>query len=176
MSEFKGTKGRDLNYNFLTSILSYNPDDGVFKWKKSIGQRVKVGETAGWIDKSTGYVSIKINNVNYKAHVLAWFYIHKKMPKYVDHINHVKSDNRLINLRDVSHEENHKNKSLSSNNTSGVCGVYFRKTDNKWTAQIKVNGKSKYLGIYTNKEDAISARIEANKKYGNPQTGPKTTD
>lgn len=85
--------------------------------------------------------------------------------KDVDHINHNTRDNRKINLRDCLHRDNQKNIKVSSSNTSGVTGVHWDKSRNKWLSQIQVNGKYIYLGRYDNFEDAVKARKEAEEKY-----------
>lgn len=83
----------------------------------------------------------------------------------VDHINHVRNDNRLCNLRFVTRSENLKNQSISSKNTSGVTGVYFSKAKKKYIAQIKVNREVIYLGIFDTLEGAAEARRQADRKY-----------
>ena len=83
----------------------------------------------------------------------------------VDHINHVRNDNRLVNLRFVTRGENMRNKSVSSKNTSGVNGVYFAKANKKYVAQIKVNRKRIHLGMFDTLEEAAAARAEANLKF-----------
>lgn len=85
--------------------------------------------------------------------------------KVVDHINHNTMDNRKENLRICTVAENNKNKSIYKRNKSGVTGVSWNKARNKWYATIGVNGKLINLGRYTNKEDAIKARREAEIKY-----------
>ena len=76
------------------------------------------------------------------------------------------TDNNITNLRLVTHLENHKNKKIASNNTSGHRGVSFCKRANKWKASIHVNQKKKHLGFFKNKEDAILVRQRAEKEYG----------
>ena len=83
----------------------------------------------------------------------------------VDHIFHKNFDNRKSELRIVTHSQNSKNKSLFSNNTSGVSGVFWNKAANKWETQIKVNYKTIYLGSFDNKEDAIEVRKQAEIEY-----------
>jgi hypothetical protein len=83
----------------------------------------------------------------------------------VDHKNHNKFDNRKSNLRIVNRSQNMMNKSKRSDNTSGVTGIRFNKDINKWTATINENKKYHYLGSFDNIEDAIQARINAEKKY-----------
>ena len=83
----------------------------------------------------------------------------------VDHINHKRNDNRKSHLRIVSNAQNSMNRSLQSNNTSGITGVYWSNPKKRWTAEIMVGKKKIYLGIYKNLSDAVKARKEAEKKY-----------
>ncbi len=89
-----------------------------------------------------------------------------KWPKEIDHINHKRSDNRWANLRETLENENYKNKSLMSNNSSGVHGVSWNKKDKVWTAMIGVCKKVIYLGSSKDKFEAICCRMSANNKYG----------
>lgn len=85
----------------------------------------------------------------------------------VDHINRDIHDNRLCNLRVVNRRQNTLNGSISKNNNSGIIGVSFRKDKNKWRAYINDNYKQINLGHYSNIEDAIKARLLAEKTmYG----------
>ena len=87
----------------------------------------------------------------------------KKM--VVDHINHDKSDNRKANLRVVTQSQNIQNRGLIPNNTSGITGVHWHEHTHKWKAEIEVNGKKHYLGVFKDINDAKKARQEAEKKY-----------
>jgi hypothetical protein len=80
--------------------------------------------------------------------------------------NGIRDDNRLVNLRDVTHKENLRNQKLSSSNKSGMTGVSWNKALNKWRALITVDYKMKHLGVFINIEDATQARKKAEKKYG----------
>lgn len=84
---------------------------------------------------------------------------------FTDHINMDKLDNRRCNLRSVSKSENGINRLKPKNNRSGCKGVCFNKNANKWMAEIKVKPTKIYLGIYTNLEDAIKIRKEAERRY-----------
>ena len=81
------------------------------------------------------------------------------------HKNNKENDNRIKNLRELSHKQNMKNQSLYRNNTSGHAGVHWIRRDKRWLAQIQVNGKKINLGYFKEKEDAIKARKEAEAKY-----------
>jgi hypothetical protein len=82
----------------LRELLSYSPTDGTFTWKKSLGTRSLAGTFAGGID-TNGYVRISFDKEIYPAHRLAWFYIHGTWPGTITHLNGVRTDNRLENLR-----------------------------------------------------------------------------
>lgn len=154
----------DITQDKLKSILLYEKETGIFKWKVGNNQ-INSGDNAGTINKK-GYVRICINQKTYPAHCLAWLYVYGEYPqKQIDHINHDKQDNRIVNLRLVDNLENHKNMPRQKNNTSGVTGVSFRRNANKWVSHIKANGKFIHLGIFNTKEEAINSRKKAEQQY-----------
>ena len=147
----------------LKELLHYNPDTGIFTWtsKPSITSPISIGSEAG--TNTNGYVCIYVIGRIYKAHRLAWLYIHGEWPEdQIDHINRVKDDNRLINLREAGCIENSRNRTISKNNTSGHVGVYAHGASGKWAASIH-NGRGKllHLGLFADIGDAISARARA---------------
>jgi hypothetical protein len=83
----------------------------------------------------------------------------------VDHIDNNRLNNNINNLRFATFKENSRNSKIRSDNTSGIKGVTFNKKMNKWMAQIQMDGKNKYLGLYEKFEDAINARVKASTKY-----------
>lgn len=103
----------------------------------------------------------------YHAHRVIWLLAHKEWPKgQIDHINGDASDNRLVNLRDVTASENLRNQRRAWNNTSGVLGVSWNRPCGKWRAQIMSGGRNIHLGQFDDIDDAITARKAAEKKYG----------
>lgn len=103
----------------------------------------------------------------YPLHRVIWLMVHGSFPDSdTDHENGTQTDNRLSNLRACFHAENGKNRKRNSNNRSGAMGVYWHKLIQKWCAKIKVNGRDKHLGSFTNKVDAIAARAAADIRYG----------
>ena len=139
----------------LKRLLHYDPKTGVFTWKLKKGSRGVAGKIAGYI-KATGYVSIKIDGRAYLAHRLAWLYVYGYLPREVDHISRIESQNMICNLREATHAENSRNSRISRNNTSGYVGVI--KSGNRYMAKIKHNYESIHIGVYDTLEEAVEAR------------------
>ena len=149
----------ELTVEKLKEHLSYNSDTGIFH---RINSSAKVGTLT-----PKGYLKIHLLKKSYQAHRLAWLYVHGIMPEdQLDHENHDKTDNRIENLREVSNQENLKNQSMRSTNTSGFVGVYWDNKQEKWSSQIMVDAKCIFLGRFKSKQGAIKARKLANVKYG----------
>ena len=133
---------------------------------KSLRGSAKVGDIAGGI-RSDGYASISVDGGLFLSHRLAFLYFDGMFPlNDVDHINGKRADNRWINLRKVTRLENTRNIKIRKNKTSGFVGVNFDRASNKWRGQIKVKRKNVYLGMFSDIDDAIKARKDAEIKYG----------
>jgi len=105
---------------------------------------------------------MRISGRMYRAHRLAWLYVHGKWPENeIDHINGVRSDNRISNLRDATTAENRQNHAIRRDNTSTVPGVDWHKSVQKWRVRIRVPGKRITVGFFKNLEDAAAARARA---------------
>jgi hypothetical protein len=155
---------KSLTHAYLKKCFDYCPETGIVRWKISNARRKK-GEEAGYL--SYGYRRIGIKGGDYPAHRLIWFLQTGEWPKLeIDHINHIRDDNRWENLRQVSSLLNGRNLPLKKSNISGHTGVFWHKVNKNWCAQVSVNGKAKHLGSFQEKADAIKARQEANKEYG----------
>lgn len=147
----------------LKNLLRYDPETGVF-YHLTDRKRAKKGSIAG-TRHSQGYIQIRIGlGTAFLAHRLAWLYVYGHTPTEIDHINRNKTDNRLVNLRSVTRDENLRNTKVRSDNASGVKGVYYGRAS--WYAQITVKGKAKHLGSFASKEEASAARYEAERIYG----------
>ena len=160
----------------LKEMLDYDPETGVFTWIAKPCSRICIGAIAGC--NSHGYMVIGLDGVLHMAHRLAWLYMRGGFTKdQIDHINHIRNDNRWVNLREVTHLENKRNLPQRSNNTSGVIGVSWNKLERKWQATIKVNYRNKSLGYFKDKFEATCARKSAQNRYGfHPNHGAVRND
>jgi len=155
-----------LDKEYLNSLIDYDPKTGKFTWKiVRVKNQLSEGSHAGYID-SKGYLRIQIDGKNYMAHKLAWLSVYGTIPETIDHINQVKNDNRIENLRVVTHSENAKNKKIGAKNTSGCMGVTWKKSECRWVVRINADGKRVYLGSFAKYDDAVNARKSAEKLYG----------
>lgn len=142
-------------------LLNYNPDTGVFTWKVRTASRAAPGTEAGWFDKD-GYRCVTVLGKKIKCHRLAWWWMRGVWPEdgvYIDHINRVKDDNRIDNLRIATPSQSAMNRGAQSNNTSGHKGVF--QTKGYWHARIQIAGETIPLGYYDNVEAAVAAYEEA---------------
>lgn len=155
-----------LTQKRLKELLEYNKYNGVFTRTVRTANSVHIGDTAGGIS-GDGYHYIRVDGKKYKSHRLAWLYIHGHWPKdQIDHINHDRVDNRIVNLREATNVDNHRNRGMNCNNTSGCTGVHWHRQSQKWQAQIRVEGRQIYLGLFGEKRVAIATRKQAEKQYG----------
>jgi len=162
-----------LTQKRLKELLNYDPDTGVFTWLVGCGG-VNIGSKAGSL-YSYGYIVIKINRFGYRAHRLAWLYMTGEWPEdQIDHIDHDRANNRIINLREATHTINGRNTNIAKNNTSGIMGVNWHRWQRKWRAYISINAKPIHLGTFTDFFEACCARKSAENKYGyHPNHGNK---
>ncbi len=128
----------------------------------------KTGKMAGSILVQTRtkkpYRRLMYKGFEYREHRLIWFYVYGNWPTEIDHINGDGTDNRLINLREVTRSENMRNTKLRSDSTSGICGVTWLKDRSKWLARVVgIDGKRLYLGCYESKEQAEEAVLNGQK-------------
>lgn len=172
----------NISRNVVCELVCYNPEKGNFFWKSrkpkwfddknhSANRCCKV-----WNTRFAGTEAFRKNHIsgykygsffgkNFLSHRLAWLIIYGVWPNEIDHINGNRTDNRIINLRDVTRSENMRNLSLSKANSSGIVGISKVQRDGTWLAQIGINGKVIRLGNYKSFEEACSARRSAELKY-----------
>jgi len=154
-----------LTQAHLRELLHYDPETGIFTWLKS-SRKGWTGKPAGHIHE--GYVEIKINKINYKAHRLAWLFMNGEFPDFdIDHRDLIRHNNSWNNLRLATKHQNNCNSPIYKNSTSKVKGVYWHKQNQTWIAHIYCHKKQYYLGSFENIDDAAEAvRIKREELHG----------
>ncbi len=148
-------KESKLSHKRLLELLEYNPITGAFINKVN-RVRAIMGTVAGQTGRS-GYVVVGIDGIRYNIHRLAWFYTYKKWPENeIDHINRIKDDNRICNLREATHSENMSNRKPPSGGQIGARGISWDKSNNIW----RVTYKNKYLGYAKTIEEGLQFQKE----------------
>jgi hypothetical protein len=149
----------------LRELLHYDPETGVFTRLIRTSNSVQVGDVAGSIGVA-GYMHISVAGAEYYAHRIAWLWVHGVWPEnHIDHVDGIRRNNRIANLRDAQSAINHQNlKRPKSNNKSGFLGVHQHPTNRNWVAGICVNSKSVHLGCYLTPELASMAYLEAKRR------------
>lgn len=155
----------NLTADFVRSILDYDQMNGQFTWRRrdDVPQTWNTkfaGKGAGGAS-GHGYRTLRIKNVSYYLHRLAFLHMTGRWPIGIDHINGDKSDNRWANLREAAQFQNQANSTRPSRNKTGRIGVSWDKKNNRWRADIRVRGKSMNLGRYGTFEEAVAAREAA---------------
>ena len=177
----------DLTAEYVRSLLNYDPETGMFRWKPrtpamfgggngghSPEHRCKcwnsryAGAMAGTVStalrQNVVHLTVRIEGRNYYAHRLAWLYVHGEWPDGdIDHINGDGLDNRIANLRVATRSQNCANVGRRAHNTSGVKGIYQHGM--RWRASIRVKGKSKHLGCFGTPADAQAAYMAAAREH-----------
>ena len=144
----------------------YEYKDGNLLYRIRTSNRINVGDIAGYRKKSTGYVQMFFNKKHLFAHRLIWIYHNGDIPDkfQIDHINGIRHDNRIENLRLVTNTQNSYNRPKSIKSTSGYKGVYWNIGAEKWESKIQIDGILKHLGLFITKELAYEAYCKAAKQ------------
>ena len=156
---------RTIPIDMLKQIFSYNPLTGDVYWV--IPRRnVKAGSVAGNIDPSSGYIRVTFAQKTLKTHRIGWALSYGVWPTLdIDHINGCKSDNRLINLRLATRTENIRNAKKKKTAQCSLKGITpYKDNVSKFIAQININGKQQYLGLYATEQEAHDKYCEVAKK------------
>lgn len=175
--------GKELDICLLRGFLSYNAETGDITWinRPNKESPIRIGQIAGGITtgKKKPYRLIHIFGVKILNHRIAWAIYYGSWPKgYLDHINGDGLDNRISNLREVTKSQNAMNRTVKSDNVTGVKGVskrIMRTGSVKYVANIFLNGKSKYLGRFLTLAEASEAyELAAKKCFGDYRFNPTT--
>lgn len=171
------------SHEVLRQLFEYDAGTGELTWKKrdvslfnETEARTAKHACSHWNSRFAGKPALTALTRGYKggraigyklaAHRVAWKLVHGVEPEYVDHINGDPTDNRLVNLRSVSHLVNMRNRKVGVKNTSGIVGVFWLKPLSKWQSYIYLNGRKKILGYFIEKSDAADARYRAEAAEG----------
>lgn len=145
------------NFDFLFEYLRYNETKGEFTWIKRPNKNIHLHTRAG-TKNSAGYRVISLFGKRYLEHRLAWFYVHGEMPEHeIDHINQIRDDNRISNLRQVTRSENQRNKTRKDSRVDEV-GIWWCRRRKRYIAEITLNGKKVYQKSFTDIDEAIQQR------------------
>lgn len=149
----------------LLNIFEYV--NGSLYWKNS-KKGVKKNKLAGHLDKA-GYIRVAYKGRKFLVHRLIYAMHNGSVPKFLDHINCNRNDNRIENLRPATHEQNLQNQLTPKNSTSKVKGVNWNKNINKWLVRLCVNKKRIFCGYFDNFDDAVEVaknkRIQEHKEF-----------
>lgn len=176
----------ELTVPVLREILSYDAETGDLTWKARSAHLFKDGVrgvsaesrartwNARYSGRKTfvskhpcGYLAGAVFGVSVLSHRVIWALVYGRFPENdIDHINGIRTDNRLSNLRAVSRSENLKNAKVRCTSRSGVIGVGWHSKNKKWRAYVNDGNRHVSLGYFHNKQDAIDARAAASVEYG----------
>ena len=160
----------------LQILFDYDPSTGILTWRprppsmfssKAMcdGWNKRYAGKQALTAKSNGYFIGAINNQMVKAHRVIWKFVYGVETPFIDHIDHDRSNNRLMNLRKATRTENQQNCKKKSTNKSGTTGVWWNAVKQGWDASIGLNGRKKNLGRFKTKQEAIQARADAEILY-----------
>ncbi len=162
-------KNSKLSLDRAKILFNYDPVNGKLYWSDFALSESKrrLKKDGGLGSLARGYLDLRVDRKLYKVHRLIWFIHYGEWPKnQIDHINGITTDNRICNLRDVTNQENQKNRGLGKNNTSGFLGVHKSKNSGKWFASVTINGVTKRKGPYKDKQKAIDERSRMSRENG----------
>lgn len=150
-----------LTQSRIKELFEYR--DGALYRKIKVGS-AKIGDRAGSINKSDGYRYVKIDGTCYPEHRIVYL-LHFGIVVLLDHINGIRDDNRVENLRTCTVKQNRHNACLNKNNKSGVKGVLWYERTKKWLVKIGIDGKQIHLGYFTDLNEAKLVIETERKKY-----------
>lgn len=167
----------------LAELVSYDAETGKLCWLPrkphhfaDSRSRPRAARCDAWNSRYAGNEAFALGVDGYRrgslfgisttGHRVAWALFYKRWPdQFMDHINGVRDDNRIENLRLVTQSENMKNIGKREN-TSGVTGVSWNSNARKWIVQISIDGRNTYLGLFDTIEEAAEVRLRASAAHG----------
>jgi hypothetical protein len=142
-----------LTYEQVREMFDYDENTGILTWKIKHGHK-HPGDEVGYMEY--GYKILTIDKKDFFVHRIVWLRHYGKYPdQFIDHINGIRDDNRICNLRDVSQRENMHNKQRHREGRS--LGVFYNQWEKRWDARIFFEHKQYRLGVYDTEELALQA-------------------
>lgn len=170
-------KSVELNQAIVRELFDYDPETGDLTWR--LRARRWFNSDRAWRRWNTLFAGKLVRTTTgdclqtcifghkYRVHRLIWLHVTGAWPNAeIDHLNRRWWDNRLINLRQATRQENSHNQSLYRNNKSGRVGVFWLSDRGKWRAEICVSGRDHILGSFATFEEAVAARAAAEREHG----------
>ena len=156
-----------LTQDLVRHLFEYDASRGVLIRKVQCGKRGKIGTIAG-SKTQKGYFSVQIDGKPYFVHRVIFLYVRGRNPEEViDHINGIKGDNRIENLREITQSENnHNRRQPSVSNKSGYLGVCWSKAVKKWHAKIRLNNIVTHLGYFDDPKLAHATHTQTPWTFG----------
>lgn len=157
---FTKTSKEDLTQELVAKVLRYDATTGNLTWLTNLhSKRAIPNSRAGSLVSTTGYRNITLFGRTYLEHHLIWFICKGVWPKaQLDHINQIRDDNRITNLREVTVSENARNRSRRKNTTTGEHGIWYNRRTRKYVAEITLNGKKVYQKSFDDPDEASAER------------------
>lgn len=155
-------------YEEVSQVLEYAPELGgsCLRWKQDMSDRVKKGHLVGCVTEDTKYWVFGLWGWRYYAHMVVWLLNYKTWPnKRLDHKDKDKTNNVIDNLRESTAAQNGQGRLLGSNNRSGMVGVSWVESRQKWRVALQVNKKLVFIGYYSDLEKAKQACIAAKREH-----------
>ncbi|MCZ7743491.1 HNH endonuclease [Pseudomonas aeruginosa] len=138
----------------MKRIFSYDPETGCLRWKENQQKRF-IGRVAGFITHH-GYRRVNVGKTKLHAHQIIWLMHHGELPDCeIDHINGMRDDNRLENLRLANQQQNQQNSNVRIDNVLGVKGVRLRPSGN-YQARVKLSDGSRAVKTFRTLTEAVS--------------------
>lgn len=171
------TKCKMLTQALALELLRYEPETGKLFWRQRDRKHFPTDRicriwNTRYADREAltgtlqGYRVGRVLDVSQRAHRVIWLMVHGCWPDEIDHLDGDPSNNRIENLRDVNSSINKRNRMRSSNNKSGVTGVFYCTQAGKYAAKIKADGKTTHLGFFDDIEKAAQVRADAEQRMG----------
>jgi hypothetical protein len=128
-----------MTQEYAHSLFEYK--DGSLYWKVKKAPHVKIGARVG-SPEINGYETVYVDGRNWRIHRLVFLMQHGFLPKMIDHVNGIRNDNRIENLREANDQTNAYNAKIRINNISGLKGVSWNKNKQKWAVRVNYNKKT----------------------------------